>query len=226
MSTDFEQNPTPPGEGVATLPPTATAPVDNLGTVLADAVAPWPTSAGALVDKDGRPFTPGLHLTKKDGSAAVNPRSGKLYLLPKDKRTVELTSVNKNPANLRPAANAWDRDDEEQDHQEEAHDEPVSDEPPQTEEEKQAGATANAEVLVELWQLSAAVFFGVSFASFEPDPLTGLTEDKKLYETGRRWCLATGRTRPGSSLLMHVVHGVRYILRVAAKLRGVEGVKA
>jgi hypothetical protein len=180
---------------------------------LKDTVQPWQQAAagGSVVDVEGHPFTKGLHLADKHGKPAVNPRTGKLIRLPKAQRDPSLV-LEPPPAQLQTQAQPWEVP-------------PVEEvkeaEPMQTEEEKQAGATANAEILVELWHLGAAVMFGPKESAFEVDPLTETSEDKKLYETGRRWLLATGRTHPGSALLMHLLHGARYVLRVLAKVRGV-----
>jgi hypothetical protein len=199
----------------------------DLGDLVDRATAPWPVQAstGNLVDRLGRSFDPGLHLTKGDGTPAVNPRSGRLFCLPssKQKATRPQATTAKNPTdpavkiltgdelpaagaetvkNLTPSAAA----------------EPVA--PPQSPAEASEAAQANAEILVDLWQLAATLLAGPKAAAFKVDDLTDQREDKRLLASGRRWLLATQRTNPAATGTAHTLVGLRYVGRAVVSDEG------
>jgi hypothetical protein len=179
----------------------------NLDEVIAEAAAPWPTSSstGGLVDRYGRSFDPNLHLTNKKGKPAITP-SGRLITL---KGKAPAGGKVKIPGLAGPSPTLV------------LEPEPATAEPkPAPVPDPEVGAAINAEVLVDLWHVAAALIFGPKAAAFKVDELTEVKEDKRLFETGKRWLIGSGRTKPAGAGLVHGIAGVRYFLRAASTPEG------
>lgn len=212
------------GAGAET-PTTSPPPVErDIAALVTDSARPWPAaSASGLLDKYGRPFDPLLHLTSKKGKPAVGaggrliclkgkaPADGKSVCLKNDiqKTGVRLPEPRDITAEAPAPVLLLDP---------EPGVEPVPGTPAGIDPE--AGAAINAEVVVDIWHLTAAIIFGAKAAAFDTDPLTSLREDKRLYETGKRWLLGTGRTKPAGGGIVHGIAGVRYFLRAAGTPEG------